>query len=429
MSEISYNSVTLPYSHITQFNMEAQYDDQGQTDWYLTKYNLKCQTVINADYLAAIAPRLIGTTSSPAGAMKAIRKALMTARKTLSVKFNGTELIPQPNPNDIGTVDAANGPQPQSCTYHELTNTTFLMTYHIVANYWEKLTNNLPTDVNQHGSPVLYNRWAETVDMDIRQMSKRIRDGKFVIRSDNAFGQTIDNFRRQMAVVGVPPGFLRTNSSWTVDPSGLGIRYHVEDTEVFRMPPNPAYEAKGTYTEFFTDVGAMRHGRVVLALGAAKTVPQNQLVMTAIRLAAAKMWISSGAQGISILEDFRIDVSLYSNEVTVVMQGMFSANVRRLASIGLSNNITFAPGSDQTLTGQSPVPTGAGSRAVSRAIANFPAPTQPPYRVRGTADLLLQAAAYYDPSLANNAFVQSTGNMNNGIQPGQGGVNPDPGTT
>ena len=46
----------------------------------------------------------------------------------------------------------------------------------------------------------------------------------------------------------------------------------------------------------------------------------------------------------------------------------------------------------------------------------------PPISPRGSANWVLQAAAYYDPSLVDNALVQNTRNMNNDKMPGQEGI-------
>ena len=62
--------------------------------------------------------------------------------------------------------------------------------------------------------------------------------------------------------------------------------------------------------------------------------------------------------------------------------------------------------------------------------------TTPNYLIRGTSDLLIQAAKYYDPSFAatqlgasaqtagNGAIFANSVNLNKSVQPGQAGANP-----
>ncbi len=138
MSLLSYNGVFLPYSTATQFDQRAL-RDESDTDWYLTEFNIKAQCVVNKNYLGLLAPDLapggVPVTDNAAAIMAAIRTRLMQHRRRLSFTFNGVELIPQPQQGVPGTVDAQNGPKPQSCQIVQLTNVTFLIVYHIIARY------------------------------------------------------------------------------------------------------------------------------------------------------------------------------------------------------------------------------------------------------------------------------------------------------
>ncbi len=427
MSLVTYNDITLPYSHITQFAQDSIYDDMGRTDWIISRYDITIQTVISLDYLVVIGQGLIGPTGiqTPATLMKAVRSALMAPRKSLSIKFGGDELIPQALEGNQGTVDAENGPQPKTCMFTMMTNTTFMLTYRIVANYWENLAGvNPSTDPNLAGSPVLYNRWTEAVDINNLQFSTRTRDGKFIIRSDNNLAQIVDTFRPQMAVCGIVPGFLRMDQRYEVDPSGLGLKYHIVDREVFKLPPTPAYEADGVYTELFTNVGALRHGHIDLTLKSSKTVDQTKLLTAAVRVAAGKMFragtdAAGGGLGIALLEDYKVAIKMYANEVRVVLQGMFKSTNNVLVSLGgVSDAICFIPGSDAGTF--SYISAALGRRVIS--TINYEPAIQPTYSSRGSASLLLQAAAYYDPNLTDNAINIATSQLNNGLEVGEAGV-------
>lgn len=412
MALVTYNEVSLPYGFITQFDQQAVLDDKGQTDWILTKFDVQVQSIVNVNYLSLITPdpALINPnlqTARPRNAadiMNVIRSRLLEPRKNLSVKFNGIELIPSRFLN----IDAHNGPFPQQCTITELTNETFLFSFHVIAHYWEnnKITPGRLSGVveNQDGAKVLYNRWEESVSIDECMMSTRTRSGKFMIRSDIVNDTRIaDEIRTQMAITGVPQGFLRERSDYTQDPSGLAISYTLVDREVFKMPPAPAFRADG---QFSTTVvkAAKRTSTVSVRLKGAKNTPQNKLVEAAIHVCAEKLNLSGLMIGKlykkALILQAQITVDMYRNEVACSMTGMLKpmssqdGKSKNAAILGLIiPDITTTPGSDNVQY-------------------------QPTYQDRGTAGILLQAAAYYDPSFIGSKLNPQTGQMTNGDVPG-----------
>jgi len=409
MSVLTYNGIKLPYGNTTSFTQEAVYEE-SRTDRILTKFDIQVQAVINYQYLKFIAPQYEGATSSPASIMAAIRTDLLEPRNNLSMIFNGTELIPQPVEGLAGTVDAKNGPQPQSCRIFRLTNTTFLIVYHIVAHYWEynRITENSGnpntiTIVNTRGNGVLYNRWTESVDINNANYSRRIREGIYSIRSDNGEGQIADQFRDQMAVLGVPNGFLREGSHYSVSPDGLTIRYRVVDIEVFKAPPAPAFRAKGTYRESRGRGGVPRTADVYIRLEGDKYTPQNDLLESAISIASRKLAIGAAsdfavqnagavAVGAYIIQSAQAAVQLWENVVEVSMTVLFANKKTTVQNINAfdTTGITYVPGVDDT--------------------EDF----VPEMQSRGTAGIVLQAAAYYDPSLTEAVLNSVTGQMVNG---------------
>jgi hypothetical protein len=94
-----------------------------------------------------------------------------------------------------------------------MTSSCFVLTYHVVAHYWERydLDGSASVDLNENlpSSMIMYNRWTESVDIDETDMTRRTRDGKFMIRSNNDAGYMADQLRSQLAVIGVPEVLLR----------------------------------------------------------------------------------------------------------------------------------------------------------------------------------------------------------------------------
>lgn len=404
MSVFTYNEINLPYPHILKYNQSA-IREESDTDWIGTKFDINVQSVINTDFLSEMSSKYAAAILSPADIMKAIRSDLMKPRRTLSVTFNGINIIPYNISR--GMVDTDNGPKPIDCNVVQLTNTTFIITYSITATYWEnnELHDNTSI-VNKAGNNVLYNRWMEMVDINSLDRTTRTREGKYKIRSDNIDGIQADETRNGMAVVGVPNGFTRVSSNYTIEPNGLTIRYRVVDKEVFKMPPEPAFEAEGQYIESASKLGAFRFGEVRVVLRGSKRTHQDELVKKCVAIAASKLVISGADLSdttndkISLLEASAIKVNLYENEVEVIMKSRLKGTRKRIQGNNMDvSDLSFTPFSDGLQV------------------------KKPPYLPKGSAGYLLRAAAYFDPNLVTNELDQSTGQMTNGLVPGQAGAN------
>ncbi len=405
-------------------------DEVGNTDWYITAYDIQVQAVLNMNYIATIFPSLaLGTntagqvlpllTRSPADIVKIIRGKLLQPRQQLSFKFNGYELIPTAITGNPGTVDSQNGPKPLYCNIVQLNNETFLVDYRITARYWENLSTTTPyPPTNFNGNVVLYNRWTETVEIDKANYTKRLREGNYVIRSDNTLGRTADGgdrIRNRFATLGVPSGFIRESARYTVTPDGLGIQYNIVDREVYKYPPKPAYEASGKYTEISSRGGGKRYGHVQVHLKGSKdgiNCSQASLVALAAAVCGARLLIGASTAAIrqqsniplrafiGIIEKAVLTVDMYENEVECQMQALFAKTRQQLAGVG---GMDFE---DPGFTA-SPFSDGVDAR-------------QPRYLTYGTAGYGLRAAAYFDPSLFT-ALNAATGQMDGGLMPGEAG--------
>lgn len=409
MSVLTYNGVTLPMGMTTEFTQEPQYDPGSDTDWFCTEFTIGVQTIISTDYLTELAPALAaGATDNPAAIMGYIRSQLMQPRRLLTFTFNGINLIPEQTAGP-GTVDVQNGPKPISCTCNQLTNTTFLMTYRIKARYWENNRSNTIPVENMKANPILYSRWTEIQDIDVFQLSTVIREGKFVIRSDNAQGFMADQFRSQTACVGLYPGMVRESASYTQSPDGLGISYRIIDRELFKMPPVGATRATGEYVETTVANGAHRWGECHVRLEGGKLNNQSRMIETGLKICSSKIR-NNGAQIIGaganarfgILEQAVIVVGMYDNWVDIRMRvRMKPAGKKRTDAVWQIDfePMAFTPGTDGAV---------------------LPA-DHPLIRDYGSANVLLRAAAYYDPSLANS-FELANRQLAQGLPVGQAGI-------
>lgn len=459
LSSMVYNGVHLPYVWTKQFLQENVREESG-TDRCYTKFDIQVQFLLNTNYMNVIDQDLEGNPKmrSSAAVMNAVRDRLLTDRKAFSFVFNQTELIPQPR--GPGTVDAKNGPQPQYCNPVQLNNTTFLVDYRIIAHYWEG--TNAPLDstggvVTEPGNNVIYNRWSETVEIDECQYSRRTRDGQYAIRSDNPDGIIADQARAQMAIVGVPDGFVRESSRYTVSKDGLAISYTVVDKEVYRMPPNPAYKAKVTYRENTTRQGGKRYVSCRVSLEGSKAVNQGRLVETAISVACSKVFVRAlafrGVQPNTIIEEAALEFEGLENKVEFYIRVMVANTKDRVAGVqnpapeqpvlnAGGGGFNLLPAKAQAaINAAKAIAVQAGAANVGQAEngapvnfinAFFDVDTTSPgssaaepfinYPIGGTAALALQAAAYYDPTLRNTLVDPLSNQMTAGLQVGEAGT-------
>lgn len=399
---LTYDGFALPYSHLTQFNQESLYDDSG-TDKIATKFDVRVQCVINLNHLQLIEPGDGTLGVFPAGAnaatlISALREKLLRPRRSLSIKVNGQEMIPNPT-GGPGTVDAMNGPQPRACNIVQVTAETCLVDYQIQAHYVENLTQPADRLGNRQVQLLLVNRWTEAVTIDDLGASVRVRSGRFVLRSDNRLGKIPDELRDQFAVLSVPAGFLRQSGRYTAEPDGLALSYEITDKEVFKYPPPGAYRAEGRYREIGKGLSTpVRYGEVDVTLygpPSNNVSDQASLLYKAMQIAAFKLDCALGNSAkrpalplplpnnrTATPVEVTAEVDMYNNKVHYRLVARFNgARAESRTSVaGLRNTMCQTPYSE-----------GDG--------------VQPVYFNRGTANLLVQAASYFDPSAANQTLT------------------------
>jgi hypothetical protein len=435
MSVLTYNGVTIPYPLTTQFNQETVRDPSGTNRLY-TKYDITVQGVLNLDLIgiiyppASIAQANNNQYPNVAALMKRIRDLLLEDRKLLTYTVGGQSLLPSSGSNtnitNSGTCDSANGPKPQSCNITEVTANTFFISYRIVAHYWEKLTINTTYPL---GDLVLSNRWTESVDIDQMQYTVRTREGTIIVRSDNFKGLIADNARTMMAAVAVPAGFLRTGSRFLQSEDGLTLKYTITDTEQHKMPPSNGtqvskiniYKAEGDHVETIPRFLPNKIATCWVRFYGSKDTSPTDMLSVAIDVVMAKLLtsFSSGAKivkandtgslarnSLSIL-NMVVKQNMYKNicYFECSIQGLHKKNSSTSRVDGIPivdfNSIPYTPGSEDS---------------------DNPSPPQVyPY---GTAEYLMQAAAYYNNTDGTNLNVvldPKTGNLNEGLIPGQAG--------
>lgn len=391
---LTYNGIRLPYAQVNRFDKVAQ-ADPSNTDRTLMRYDIEVLVTLTHDYMAAVLGSEEDADAMPyfdSGACQVrIYELLMRRRKALSVVINGFDMIP--SFEGAPPIDAANGPVPQYCRITRLDSKTCMMLYGIVAHYYEIL--DAETLGNQGSpSPVIYNRWRETVEIDDCDGVTRTREGALRIRSDNAQTVTPDMLRAECACLSIPDKFLRTGRTYSLSEDGLGLKYRVTDAEQHKMPPAPAFRADGHYRETALGAGgANRFAQCHTRLWGSNQVSQARLMDTAIAVCVSKMRLIGAplsgdlqqGQGRGILVQAVFECNHYRNVVDVVLVAKIPVDETRVLGIaGLTKAMTGVPLSDGV---------------------SDPATNRPPYRAYGTGSILLQAACYFDPEAGNAALV------------------------
>lgn len=433
---ITYNGVSLPYSDVSDFQEESVYDDLSKTDRACSRYTITSRFLVGAAYRQILSPGLVGVDdeSGPAELMLRLDELLMQPRRALSVKFNGVELLPNPQPGNPGTVDVMNGPVPQYFRYQKLYDDLFIVEYKIVAHYVQNFENG--KQITAAGNAVLYHRWSEDVEVDEAGYSKRTRKGQFKLRSDNVDGLTPDDLAGRLVSLSIPSGFVRERSRRGVLPDGLTLEYELVDQEVYRYPAPPSFKSEGRYTESGSGLGCpVRKADVYVKLTGDANTDQAALVLAATRITVAKLKLVGAeirpappaqqnaananplaargrgfgqrlldlqadlavafAQGFAqqpvdgpkldraILERYELTVDLYKNVVEARLAARFVGRRKRLDTIAgvREAGLTTTPLS---------------------AIEGGRRGTPPPMKLGGTAKLLLQAAEYWDNRNAND---------------------------
>lgn len=410
MSILSYNGLTFPCNQTTKFDCVSQYDPMGSVDWICTTYTISAVCLIHLKYLDVIVASMpagaektfILNSGNAAAILRSMKNIFMRPRKQLNFIVNGVDQIPSVVFGNAGTVDARNGPIPKRFDFSFVTSESILLNIQVQADYWENQLAAGSSVINNTTCPVMYNRWEETVRIDDYDLSTRTRTGSYAIRSDNSQGKIADQLRNDFAILAIPPGFLRTRREYKQSPDGLSIHYTIEDKEQKRMPPllyeppgiiseafglpilpvGVAFHSKVTYKETTGNALAVRYGSCVVTLVGGRATTATSLAYTAIGIAVNRVIVAT---------DFKI-----GGPNTFIPLGSSFAHDRESNTVQFSINVQYKQIRSRT----------AGIIGFTNQLALDPISPNltgiPPYLDRGTAGLLIQAAAYYDPDIVNN---------------------------
>ncbi|MEM6469421.1 MAG: hypothetical protein AAF802_07605 [Planctomycetota bacterium] len=102
------------------------------------------------------------------------------------------------------------------------------------------------------GRAIISNRWSLTESRDESWAVTRTLEGTLRVASKEFNPHRLRNF----VVPRLPRNFRRVNQTFVVDPTGLTLKYTIQDKQADQAPPPPAIDWKRHYAELGTGAGA-----------------------------------------------------------------------------------------------------------------------------------------------------------------------------
>jgi hypothetical protein len=404
MSQLTYNGVTVGFP-TSRVSFDPVYDDLAGRDYLYTKITIDVDFVISPGY----PPALNG--EGAADTMRRVSHLLNKPRAAFTYVAGGQTLV------NVTGIDANNGPL-ASCKITRIVGTEMLACS-------LQITTFIVDCGGPGGPPYMSNRWTETQDIDECAYSTLTRTGQIVARSD--LEPNADNLR----ALTIPPlsdDFRRTSSQYQLSADGLRLHYTHVDHEEWLMPPNPAAKAEGHMSLTCGD-GATFWGEVYLRLQGAKTTDKAVLMRRAVGIALAKLK-NAGSDAFSRKGSYvlycTLTDDLFANDISVRMRAMVQPTTSQLSTLGGSGTTTIGSGNVQGSGGQPPagsvsppnstIPTISTTDTLNWLQIPFeqtdPAGGRFDSGARGTAQLLLTAAALQDPCLRQSVSLSAGQSVN-----------------
>jgi hypothetical protein len=217
--------------------------DESQTDQL---YTIKVVTV-RAVLSAGLDPAIEDET--PAETVARVSHLLTKPRQALRYDVGGKTII------DVDGIDDANGPVVTQCDITPMGTASFLIQWAAEVRL---------TDCGEDGGETswLSNRWETTITYpEPYHLATRRTVGTLVLSSRDPKGP---DAYRELVAPEIPDGWERARSTYTLDRSGLRVRYEFEDKELGEMPPSPLIRLDGEMGEIITNFGGKRRACINL---------------------------------------------------------------------------------------------------------------------------------------------------------------------
>ena len=293
---LKYNGISIAYQRV-QTIVHGPVKDPSGTDQLFTKITLVVDGLIYASSSIANSTVPVETQdfvagSSPVSAAAArIRHMLTAPRKPLyydvttpSAATGAVPTVPNvPLINVQNPPDDNNGPWPDPDAFriNYVTQNTFEITW--ACTTW--LTDCGP---GESAAAPLSLRWEDSISYDKYWKATWQRTGTLIISARDP--RSIDAYRRTTVIPGVPPGFRRVRSHYTMSKDNLRCDFTFTDEQMRYRPPYPVMDMDIVQSESFPLINGMRHGEVFINLKGVQTANPRDLVMWAIVILRARIF-------------------------------------------------------------------------------------------------------------------------------------------
>jgi len=261
MSKVVYNGIELGFIHTSSYRNEPV-ADKDHPDMIYRETTLQFNSVLAAGVVPAVGAETVQDV------LIRVRHELELPRRSFLYQINGQTVISLTNGDD------ANGPFPFGVSVTLVADASFLIAWGIKIR---------TADCNGATKSILSHRWSESVSIDEKHLTTYRRSGRLVVSSRS--GVSPDSFR-SLVTPPIGPRFIRQSAEYTLHENGLELAFAFVDREQIEMPPYPAVKMTGFQMESTTtNTGAVRHGRLQIALTGPPGVPKQVLLRRCIELA------------------------------------------------------------------------------------------------------------------------------------------------
>lgn len=332
MTTIVYNGVVMRDCETKSFSQTIEYDPSG-TDLMFSRFTLRvASTLVATSYPAKsfgidtpsgltatqrakdVHARLseprkdfwmliessVNNEKLPSGVFN---ESLLTATGDLT--SDGGQMLGYPNVGDgyfgggtisrASVIDVNNGPHPRQVSITEIIAGRSMRVefeIEICRKLCMPVYPDLPPDAARWGlvdtstTEVLSNRWHLEESKDENWITTRVLDGTLRVKSQ-------DTWPHLMRAVCIPPllkGYKRTRQSFVDDPTGLVLKYTIEDRQAHAAPPYPAISWNGHHAESASGPnGSLLSSEFSIKLTGPPGVDKVQLIGAAAKVAVDRI--------------------------------------------------------------------------------------------------------------------------------------------
>jgi len=386
-ASLFYQGVELRNVRTLRFEQRSRYDSSG-TDLLHHTFTIRVEGVVHAGDAAHLGAAAPSPAATAAGAVAAIRTALMQPRGALVYQVNEEIVLQADATKTSAHRDVNNGPLPRFFDIRQIAaGRLFRVEFEIEVALAEPgpSSGNAPSGVARSGD-VLSHRWTfeETRDEDFfatREWKGRLRV---------AHADCNPHHYRRLTLPPLSAGYRRQRMQFVAAADGLTLDYTITDQQQHAAPPAPATDWEATYSEATGNEGGHGFAEVKVRLSGPPNARKRDLAAACAAVVEARLGDlrrSLGQSGNAHLKSATIIEHLHSNDVEMQVRVLRAASGARFL-----NNPTKKLGRPLAISGYDPqqalLPTAYDASTPAGAFAMYlQSPHEPAHGMTQSATL------------------------------------------